>query len=287
MSNAAPALDLCDPRTLRAVARRAGLVARHALGQNFLVDREVLDALVAALDPVSGDEVLEIGSGVGTLTGALAARAGRVVAVDLDERCVAATRLTQRHAPAVEVLHADALHLDLAGLGFGPRWLAAGNIPYQITTPLLTRLFEHPQPPARGVFLLQREVAARLAASAGDWSLATVAMRSVATVERLADVPPASFEPPPAVHSSIVRLLPRRQLDDRDRDAVLELARAAFQMRRKTLRHGVTRAARGDADAAAAWLAEAGIDAGRRPGTLDLEEWRRLAVAARTLGGHQ
>jgi len=282
----AAAADLTDPATLQAVARRVGLVARHRLGQNFLIDRDVLDDIVAALAIEATDDVFEIGPGIGTLTGELARRARRVVAVDLDERCVAATRITQRDRPNVEVAQGDALRVDIASFGIGEGWLAAGNIPYSITTPLLTRLYEMADPPRRGVFLVQREVAARLAAGPGAWSLATVAVRSVATVERLRDVTPASFEPAPAVHSSVIRLTPAAGLDAAARQSVLDVARAAFQMRRKTLRHGITHAAGGDEALGVAWLREAAIDPGRRPGTLDLAEWHRIAVAARTLPGH-
>ena len=282
---AAPGADLCDPETLHAVARRVGLVANRGLGQNFLVDRTVLDDIISALEPAADDEVLEIGPGVGTLTGELAGRVRRVIAVDIDERCVAATRITQRDRDNVEVVHGDALRVDPASLGLAERWLAAGNIPYSITTPLLSRLFELPVPPRRAVFMVQREVAARLAAAPGAWSLATVAVRSVATVERVRDVAPSSFDPAPAVHSSLVRLRPARQLDAPARQAVLDIARLAFQMRRKTLRHGITHAAGGQERRGMAWLEAAGIDPGRRPGTLDVAEWHRIAEAARTLDG--
>ncbi len=279
---AAP-LDLCDPATLHAVARRVGLVARHRLGQNFLVDRAVLDDIVAALAIEPDDEVFEVGPGIGTLTGELAQRARRVIAVDLDERCVAATHITQRTRSNLEVVQGDALRVDIAGLRMAERWLAAGNIPYSITTPLLTRLFEMANPPRRGVFLVQREVAARLAAGPGAWSLATVAVRSVATVERVRDVAPSSFEPPPAVHSTVIRLEPAPGLDEPARRAVLQIARSAFQMRRKMLRHGIANAAGGNEEIGMAWLEAAAIDPTRRPGTLDLDEWHRIAVAARTL----
>jgi 16S rRNA (adenine1518-N6/adenine1519-N6)-dimethyltransferase len=280
---AAAPLDLCDPGTLHAVARRVGLVARHRLGQNFLIDRDVLADIVEALGVGPDNDVFEVGPGIGTLTGELAERAHRVVAVDLDERCVAATRITQRDRPNVEVVQGDALRVDLAALRLAVGWLAAGNIPYSITTPLLTRLFEQTAPPRRGVFLVQREVAARLAAGAGAWSLATVAVRSLATVERVRDVAPSSFEPSPAVHSSLVRLEPSARFDPGARQEILDIARAVFQMRRKTLRHGITHAAAGDEARGMAWLKAAAIDSGRRPGTLDLDEWHRIAVAARTL----
>ena len=139
---------------------------------------------------------MEIGCGIGTLTGELAARAARVVALDLDPACVRATEITQRHNANVIVVRSDALGLDPVDFGFGHRWLAAGNLPYQLSAPLLNHLFALPEPPVTGVFLVQREVAARLSAAAGGWSLATVALRSLASVERVRDLPPTSFEPP-------------------------------------------------------------------------------------------
>ncbi|HEV7677394.1 MAG TPA: 16S rRNA (adenine(1518)-N(6)/adenine(1519)-N(6))-dimethyltransferase RsmA [Candidatus Dormibacteraeota bacterium] len=281
-------LDLTDPGTVRAVARRAGLSLKHRLGQNFLVDREVLERIVDALSLSPEDEVFEVGPGIGTLTVELASRAGRVLAAELDEACLRATAITLRDHPNAEVIHRDALRVDPVEAGLHDGYLAAGNIPYQITAPLISHLLELPVPPRRAVLLVQREVAARLAAPPGDWSLVTVAVRSMATVERLGDVPPSAFEPPPAVHSSILRLTPAPQLDAATRAAVLDLARGAFQMRRKTLRHGLGHAlaGAGGEDAARAVLAAAGIDPGRRPETLDLDEWRQLAgAAARTAPG--
>jgi len=277
-------LDLTDPDTVRAVARRAGLSLKHRLGQNFLVDRTALMCIVDALELNADDEVFEIGPGIGTLTVELAARARRVVGCELDEAAVRATAITLRDHPNAQVLHQDALRADPVALGFGDGWLAAGNIPYSITAPLITRLLEMPAPPRRAVLLVQREVAARLAAPSGaGWGLFTVAVRSLATVERLGDVPPSSFEPPPAVHSSILRLTPTALLDATERAAVLDLARGAFQMRRKTLRHGLARALGGDEPAAMAVLSAAAVDPGRRPETLDLDEWRALARAAAAL----
>jgi 16S rRNA (adenine1518-N6/adenine1519-N6)-dimethyltransferase len=272
-------LDLTDPRTLTAVARRVGLRRDTSLGQHFLVDRDVLDAIVDALDPGPDSEVLEIGCGLGTLTGALAARSRRVVAIDIDPACVAGTEITQRAHANVTVLEADARVVDPAALGFTTGWLATGNLPYQLTGLVLMRLVEVDVPPARAVVLVQREVAARLAAGPGDWSLATVAMRSLADVERIRDVPPSAFDPPPAVHSSIIRIVPAPRPDPAVRASMLALAKPLFQSRRKTLRNGVSRALGGDLTGAGVALAGAGIDPGRRPGTLRLDEWELLARA--------
>jgi 16S rRNA (adenine1518-N6/adenine1519-N6)-dimethyltransferase len=272
-------LDLTDPRTLTAVGRRVGLRRDTSLGQHFLIDRQVLDAIVDALDPAPDSEVLEIGCGLGTLTGALAVRAGRVVAIDVDPACVAGTAITQSANANVTVLEADARYLDPPALGFTTGWLATGNLPYQLTGLVLMRLVEMDEPPARAVVLVQREVAARLAAGPGDWSLATVAMRSLATVERILDVPPSAFDPPPAVHSSIIRIVPTPGVDRAVRASMLAIAKPLFQSRRKTLRNGVTRALGGDLARAGTALADAGIDPGRRPGTLGLDEWELLARA--------
>lgn len=276
-------LDLTRPATVRAVARRVGLHPSKRLGQHFLVDAGVLSTIVDALGPAAGDHVLEIGCGVGTLTAALAESGAGVLAVDVDERCVVATRITQRHRGNVEVLHADALDIDPQSQGFGTEWLAAGNLPYQLTGPLLSHVFELAQPPRRGVFLVQREVAARLSAAGGEWSLATVALRTIADVERIVDVAPAAFEPPPAVHSSVIRLSPRAAMTPAERRAVIDLAKPVFQQRRKTLRHGLANALGGDTTRANEALDAAGVHPGRRPGTLDLDEWRQLACAVAQL----
>lgn len=271
--------DLCDPDVVRRVARQAGVVARRRFGQNFLVDRSVLDDMVRHIDPGATDDVVEIGPGLGVLTLALAERAGRVVAVEIDPACLRATRMSLGPATNVDLVAADALRFDPRGY-VGTDFIAAGNIPYNITTPLLSHLFELEMPPRRGVFLVQREVAQRLAAAPGDWSLATVAIRSIAAVDVVRVVPPSSFMPAPAVHSAIIIMRPEFVLTVSERRAVLDLARSAFQLRRKTLRHGMTRALAGDASAAESALARAGIDARRRPETLTLAEWRTLAVAA-------
>jgi len=280
MTAAARPLDLTDPRTVERVARRAGLYAKKGLGQHFLVDRRALDAIVEALSPGSGDTVWEIGPGIGVLTAELARRAARVVAVDLDPACIRAARASLRGFANVDLVEADALRVDAGSLRLPDDHLAAGNLPYNLTGALLSHLFEAERPPRRAVFLVQREVAVRIASPPGGWSLATVAVRSVAEVERLGDVPATSFRPEPAVSSSIIRMHPSRPMAEDERTEVLRIARAAFQLRRKTLRHGLARALGEDARLVAAVLARCRVDPGRRPETLDLDEWRCLARTA-------
>src|SRR5207253_9090584 len=182
------------------------------------------------------------------------------------------TSITQRGHGNVTVIRADARHLDPSELDMGAGWVLTGNLPYQLTGVLLTRFFELATPPSVAVFLVQREVAARLCAAAGEWSLATVAVRSLAEVEYLRTVPPGAFDPQPKVHSALLRMRPAPALDAEDRAAVLALARPVFQARRKTLRHGVAKALDGDVTLAGNALSAAGVDPQRRPGTLQLDE---------------
>jgi 16S rRNA (adenine1518-N6/adenine1519-N6)-dimethyltransferase len=260
------------------------LSAKGRLSQNFLVDRAVVDDIIAALALEETDAVFEIGPGLGVLTRELAAQAASVVAVDIDDACVRATRMAVKGASNVRVLEGDARDFSASELGFGPGWVCVGNLPYHLTGSILTAVLEQAEPPRKSVFMTQREVARRLAAGEGGWSLATVAVRSLADVEILRDVAPTSFDPMPKVHSSVVRVTPAQApLASDIRPRVLALAKKTFQMRRKTLRHGIANALGGNEEMASQLLVRAEIDPGRRPGTLSLEEWGRLARAATEL----
>ncbi len=269
-------LDLTRPQTVRAVARRFGVRAQAALGQHFLVDPAARDRIVAAVGAGPGTVVLEVGPGLGTLTQALLGAGAAVVAVEIDPACVAALRLTLHRRPGVRVVLADILRCDPAGLGLGPAYRVCGSLPYSLTGVLLPRLLAADPPPERIAVVVQREVARRLAAPAGRWSLATLAVRLLGTVRWEGDLPPEAFWPRPDVHSSLVVLEPRPAAPAAERARALGLARLAFQGRRKQLAVGLAPALALTPGAVRAWLAGLGIEPTRRPGTLTLEEWLRL-----------
>ena len=218
------------------------------LGQHFLVDPSILDRIADAAVGGPDDTVLEIGPGKGTLTRALAARAAQVVAIEADRSLAAA--LAESSGPNVRIVSGDALEVP---------WPAAavvcGNIPYQITSPLIERALQPPRP-ARIVFLVQREVADRLAAEPGGrtWGALSAGVQLVATVERLFTVKAGAFRPKPKVDSALVRLTPRAaplvaSLEEERR--VRRLIRAAFQRRRQQLArtlHEAFGVERGDAE---------------------------------------
>ena len=178
---------------------------KRRLGQHFLTDPRILGRIADALDAGPADTVLEIGPGPGGLTAQLAARAGRLVAIEKDRDLVPGL---VRRFPGATIVEGDALEVDWHALA-GPRFLVAGNIPYNITSPLIDKALE-PPPPARIVFLVQKEVADRLTSGAGTraYGALSVGVQAVARAERLFTVPAGAFHPRPKVDSAVVRLVP-------------------------------------------------------------------------------
>ena len=214
---------------------------RKRFGQHFLADLGVIDDIVAAIDPKPGEALIEIGPGLGALTLPLLARSERLTVVELDRDLAA--RL--RRNPALEVIEADVLKVDFAALatGRGQPLRVVGNLPYNISTPILFHLL----PAAAAVqdqhFMLQREVVERMAAAPATkaYGRLSVMLQWRYHVESLFDVPPQAFEPPPRVDSSVVRMLPWPEPAALNADLLEELVRVAFSQRRKLLRHTLGR----------------------------------------------
>jgi len=256
---------------------------RKRFGQNFLADLHYVARIVAAVDPQRGDNVVEIGPGLGALTGELIARAGTIAAVEIDRDLAA--RLSDRFASAqLRLFEADALAFDFAPLG--PRLRVVGNLPYNISSPLLFHLASFDAQLRDVHVMLQREVADRVLAApgGGDYGPLAVMLGLFADRSRVLSLPPGAFRPAPQVHSAVVRLAFRPPPVPVARfDAVDRLVRTAFQQRRKTLANALRplTAAREAGGAApldlAAVLHGAGIDPMRRPETVTPEEFVHLA----------
>jgi 16S rRNA (adenine1518-N6/adenine1519-N6)-dimethyltransferase len=268
-------------RDARALLREANLHAKKSFGQNFLVNAAVVENIARACvtdSELGKAEVVELGAGLGVLTSALARRARRVMAVERDRDLVPILEREMGEAP-VRVIEADAQTVDVAfGPDASPRVLA-GNLPYQITGRLLERAVVLADTLDRVVFMVQREVADRLAADAGTkaYGALTVFVRAAFRVEKLFDVSPGSFHPPPDVTSSVVRLEPHRPRVAEETELFRALVKAAFQARRKTLRNAWSRIAETTDLAAAAERARVSLDA--RGETLDVEAYARMEKA--------
>ena len=254
---------------------------RKRLGQHFLTDRAVLERIADALAPTREDVVVEIGPGRGALTDFLAARAKRVIAIELDRDLVPFLRDRYAVAGNVEVIERDVLELHLGDVA-GDDFLLAGNVPYYITTPILFHALEPPRP-RRAVYLVQREVAERVVAPPGSktYGALSVNVQGFAHAELVGRVPPGAFRPSPSVDSAILRVTPREDpvvsaaAEQRFRTLVQE----SFGLRRKQMRRVVRTVANLGPDDAERVLQRAGIEPEARPETLSAEDFARLLVS--------
>jgi 16S rRNA (adenine1518-N6/adenine1519-N6)-dimethyltransferase len=263
---------------IRALLDEHGISPSRALGQNFLIDPNTARRIAAASGAGDGDGVLEVGPGLGSLTLALAERGAHVTAVELDRHLVPVLRdVVAEVQPPVRVVQADALEVDLADLvPAGRPWRLAANLPYNVGTTIFLRILQEAPAVGGGVVLVQREVAERLAAGAGDDAYGIPSVKAAWWVDaRVAGRVPASvFHPRPRVDSSFVTFERREPPGDDDlRARVFSLVDAGFGQRRKMLRRSLA-----DHVGAGA-LERAGIEPTRRAEELQLEDWVRLSRA--------
>ncbi len=252
---------------------------RKRFGQHFLRDPDVLERIVAAIRPAPGDRWVEIGPGLGALTRPLLAAAGELDAVELDRDLLEPLRVCCAGVGTLRIHHADALKFDFAALrGTGPRLRVAGNLPYNISTPLLFHLLDQASHLHDLHFMLQQEVVERMAAGPGEeaYGRLSVMLQYRCQVEMLFAVGPESFRPPPKVRSAVVRLVPRETLPVvvRNERLFAEVVRRAFAQRRKTLRNAL----RGWLDIRQ--IEAAGVDPRARSETLDLAAFAALSEVA-------
>ncbi len=290
-------MNLSSPAAVSALLRRHSFLPAHRFGQNFLVDANTLARIVGAAELQTGDTVLEVGTGLGVLTRALAEQVGEtghVATIERDPRLgpLHAETLPDAIYPQVRHVRGDALEVEIeaalaqaptSAIGRGAAVVA--NIPYNITTPLVARFLEHAPKFRLIVLLVQKEVGERMAAKpASDaYGAFSLFVQYHAEVEIVASVPPTVFYPQPKVTSAIIRLRPRTaspvQVDDSS--LMFAIIRAAFQQRRKTLLNALSAESLGwNKTRAAAVLAGAAIDPQRRGETLSLADYARVANCA-------
>ena len=279
--------------------REHGLRPRKGLGQHFLVSEAHLRGIVAAAELAPDDMVLEIGPGPGTLTALLAAQAGHVVAVELDEQLIPILQRTLAGHANVTIVHGDILQLQPSDLvsralvspctfqvsgqletrkAKPETYKVVANLPYYITSAVLRYLLEAEPPPHLLVLTVQQEVAERICAAPPDMSLLAVSVQFYAEPELVQRIPAGAFYPRPKVDSGVVRLRRRAQpaVAVEDRGRFFEIVRAGFGQRRKQLRNALAHGLGWPAAEVAAALQRAGIEPRRRAETLTLAEWGRV-----------
>lgn len=261
------------------ILKTFNLRADKRLGQNFLVDEQIVKQIIAAAELSAEDTVLEVGPGIGTLTQALAETGAQVVAVELDRRLLPVLAKTLAGYDNIEIINEDILQLDIRKAVPQENFKVVANLPYYITTPIIFNLLEQKLPMERLVAMVQKEVAERMVAKPGgkDYGALSVAIQYYTEPAIAFVVPPASFVPPPSVDSAVI-VCKRRQeppVQIVDEKLFFRVVKAAFSVRRKMLSNALKNMGI-DNEQAAAWLELAEIDGKRRGETLSLVEFAAL-----------
>lgn len=281
-------MSLTSPSYVRDLLAQHKIRLKKSLGQHFLVDANILKKIAAAAQLAPEDTVIEIGAGIGTLTQELAQCAGRVIAVEIDGRLIPLLQEHLRPYPNVVVVHQDFLQFDLRSVISERKLSIVGNLPYYVTAPIVEKLVEAHEILKSATLLVQHEVAEKLCAIPGsrDAGAITIFVQSFADVQRLFSVSRHVFFPQPEVDSMLVRL----QFCERPKfcapeDIFFKVVRAAFNLRRKTLKQSLTCSPLLGLpmEIALEALERAQLDPKRRGETLSLEELDRLAQALATV----
>lgn len=262
------------------ILKTFGIRMSKKLGQNFLIDENIVDGIIAAADIKPGETILEIGPGIGTLTQGLAEAGGNVVAVELDRRLIDILGKTLDGYDNIRVVHGDILRIDISETVAANNYKVVANLPYYITTPIIMSFLEKRLPVDRLVTMVQKEVAERMVAKPGgkDYGALSVSVQYYTRPEIVLSVPPRSFIPAPAVESAVIKCIVRDKpaVDVKSEKMFFRVVKAAFGQRRKTLSNSL-KASGLLADEVGAALAATGIDGTRRGETLTLEEFAAIA----------
>ncbi|MGP1534848.1 MAG: 16S rRNA (adenine(1518)-N(6)/adenine(1519)-N(6))-dimethyltransferase RsmA [Dialister pneumosintes] len=275
-------VELADKKVISYILKRFNIHAKHRLGQNFLVRADVVKAIAEAAELTEESCVLEIGPGIGILTQALARTGAAVTAVEIDKSLEKVLLHTLEPYENINIIYEDILKLNLYELMQGKIWKIAANLPYYITTPILIYLIQTELPISIFVFMMQKEVAARIMASPGtkDYGALTLAIQFYCTAEIVMDVPPSSFIPKPAVMSTVLKLKKRKEpaVKVKDKKLFFSMVKIAFGQRRKVFTNAL-KAGGINKTMIDEILRRTQIDGTRRGETFSMQEFGLLADA--------
>jgi len=280
-------IDLTSVQELRNLLAAHRMRPLKSFGQNFLVDRSVLENIVEAAAIEPDDELLEVGSGTGVLTRELAKQARRVVAVELERDMLSLLKHTTAAYPNVELVARNLLFLNPVEIFAQAPYKLVANLPYYITAPTFRHFLESANPPRLIVVMVQAEVAQRIIAEPGSLSVLALSVQFYGQPRIIARVPARAFYPAPKVDSAILRVdvNPQAPLLPAEREKFFRIIHAGFSEKRKQLHNSLTHGLHVKNETVRSWLATATIDASRRAETLSIEEWLRLASVIETAQG--
>lgn len=282
-------MKLYSPATIKDIRERYGFRLTKSLGQNFLTDKNIIDNIIEASNIGENDLVIEIGPGIGVITKEAAAKAGSVIAVEIDKNLIPILQETLADETNVKIINRDILKTNLTAVieeekkNF-PQMESVriiGNLPYYITTPIIMKLLEDGVPADSITVMMQKEVADRIKAAPGnkERGALSVAVQYYCQVVKVTDVPKEVFVPAPKVDSTVLRLDIRKEkpVELKDDKLFFKAVKSGFAQRRKTLLNSLASGTGLGKDKIGQILEEAGIDPGRRAETLDIDEFAKIA----------
>ncbi|HPN54629.1 MAG TPA: 16S rRNA (adenine(1518)-N(6)/adenine(1519)-N(6))-dimethyltransferase RsmA [Candidatus Moranbacteria bacterium] len=260
------------------------LKAKKSLGQNFLQDETVLKRIVESANLSQNDVVIEIGPGYGALTEKLAEVAKKIVAIELDDRLIEMLRSKLHNKENVEIIHGDILKINLPKLVTSHlppvnEYKVVANIPYYITAPIIKLFLETEFPPSEMILMVQKEVAERICAKAGEMSILAVSVQYYAKPEYLFTVPKTAFEPVPKVDSAVIKVIRNKEQKTRNKDEVkkfFRIVRAGFSAKRKTLANNLSSSLKLDKKTVEEKIESIGFLKNVRAQELGVEDWKKL-----------
>lgn len=278
--------NLASPKTVREIINKHNFHFSKRLGQNFLIDHNILDKIVEGANIKREDGVLEIGPGIGTMTQVLSKKADKVLAIEIDGSLIPILEETLGKYPNIQIIHGDVLKVPLKEILLkyfsGKKIKVVANLPYYVTTPIVMKLLEEELPIDSITIMVQKEVAQRMHASSGgkDYGALSVAVQFYAEPHIITTVPPTVFMPPPNVESMVIRLdlLKQPRVEVTNKSIFFDVVRAAFGKRRKTLLNALSSGNLGiEKKTIEEILNSIGIDGKRRGETLSLQEFADIA----------
>lgn len=275
-------MDLTSPKTIKELLSKYETRPSKGLGQNFLIDKNVLEKIIAASDIKPSDFVLEVGPGLGTLTQELAKRAGQVVAVEKDKTMIKILKETLKDFNNVKVVEGDILKFNATNYSLPTtNYKLIANIPYYLTSPLIRKFLEGENQPEFMVLMLQKEVAQRICAKPGQMSLLAVSVQFYAEAKIISTVSKNCFWPSPKIDSAIIKITPRGQTSRptgglTSPDLFFRVVKAGFSQPRKQLAGNLSKILKIEKKEVESWLLKNNIKPTQRAETLSIDDWKNL-----------
>jgi len=268
-------MDLTSAKTIKELLYEYDARASKGLGQNFLVDKNTLQKIVDAADLKSTDVVLEIGPGIGTLTKELAQRVKKVIAIEKDRKMLGILQKTLKEFKNVEIISGDALKTDFS---FLKEYKIVANLPYYIASPVIRRFLEIEKQPEMMILMVQKEVGQRICAKPPDMSLLAVSVQFYADPKIISYVSNGCFWPSPKVDSAIIKIVPKKRLEEVSPDLFFKVVKAGFSHKRKQLVNNLTtlkltNGVKLDKDKISSWLLENNTKPNQRAETISVADW--------------